>query len=109
MDNPDDTIVVENKPPSAWCGRKFDVGVYKDGNLLVTQKDVHIGDQVDFILQPKLFFAVCRNITIGDTFTSLEITSYLVEFDLANFPQGLQVTLNETAGCGMYSFSAVNM
>ena len=108
VDNPNGTIVIENKPPTAWNGQKFDIGVYKDGKLLVTQKEVHVGDQVDFMLQPRLFFAVVRNVTIGDVFTSLEITSSLAEFDLSNFPQGLQVTLNEAAGGGRYSFSGMN-
>ncbi len=108
VENPNGTIVIENKPPTAWNGQKFDVGIYKDGKLLVTQKDVHVGDQVDFMLQPRLYFGVVRNITIGDIFTSLEITSYLTEFDLSNFPQGLQVTLNEAAGGGRYSFSGVH-
>ena len=86
----------------------FDVGVYKEGRLLVTQKDVHCGDQVDFMLQPRLFFAVVRNVQIGDIFTSLEITTNMTEFDLSNFPHGLQVTLNESAGGGQYSFSGDN-
>lgn len=86
----------------------FDVGVYKDGRLLVTQKDVRCGDQVDFMLQPKLFFAVVRNCQVGDIFTSLEITSNLSEFDLSNFPHGLEVTLSEGAGGGKYSFAGVN-
>ena len=109
VENPDGTIVVENKAPNAWNGRKFDVGVYKDGNLLVTQKDVHVGDQVDFMLQPRLYFAVVRNMVVGDIFTSLEITSYMTEFDLSDYPQGMEVTLNEAAGSGKFSFSAVNM
>jgi len=106
--NPDGTIVIENKVPSAWSGRKFDVGIYKDEKLLVVQKDVHVGNQVDFLLQPRLFFGVVRNVTIGDIFTSLEITSYLTEFDLENFPHGMEVTLNEAPGGGQYTFTAVN-
>ena len=109
VDNPDGTIVIQNKPPRAWNGRKFDVGIYKDGKLLVTQQDVHVGDQVDFMLQPRLYFAVCRNVMVGEIFTSLEITSYMKEFDLANYPHGMQVTLKEAAGGGKYTFSAVNM
>lgn len=108
VDNPNGTIVIENKPPTTWNGRKFDVGVFKDGKLLVTQSEVHIGDQVDFMLQPKLFFAVCRNLQVGDVFTSLEITSCMTEFDLSNFPHGMEVTLSEAAGGGKYSFSAQN-
>ena len=86
----------------------FDVGVYKDGRLLVTQKDIHCGDQVDFMLQPRIFFAVVRNVHVGDVFTSLEITSSMAEFDLSNYPHGMEVTLNEGAGGGKYQFTAVN-
>ena len=89
----------------------FDVGIYKDSHLLVTQPDVHVGNQVDFILQPKLFFGVVRNMHVGDTFTSLEITSALTEFDLSNFPNGLTVTLNQapSGSGGQYSFAGQPM
>ena len=107
--NPNNTIVVKNKPPSAWSGRMFDVGVYKEGRLLVTQPDVYVGNQVDFMLQPKLFFGVVRNLNVGDTFTSLEITSSLTMFDLSQFPNGIVVTLNQQPGGGQYSFSGAPM
>ena len=61
------------------------------------------------MLQPKLFFGVVRNIKIGDTFKSLEITSALKEFDLSDFPNGLIVTLNKEPGGGRYSFSGKPM
>ena len=107
--NPNNTIVIKNIPPASWSGRMFDVGIYKEGRLLVTQPDVHIGNQIDFMLQPKLYFGVVRNMHVGDTFTSLEITSALTEFDLSNFPNGLEVTLNEAPGGGRYSFSGQAM
>ena len=87
----------------------FDIGVYKNGSLLVVQKDVHTGDQVDFMLQPKLFFGVVRNMVEGDVFTSLEITSTLTEFDLSNFPNGINVTLKQLPGGGKYEFTAEPM
>ena len=87
----------------------FDVGVYKEGRLLVTQPDVHVGNQIDFMLQPKLFFGVVRNMKVGDVFTSLEITSSLSEFDLSSYPNGIEVTLNEQPGGGRYSFSGQSM
>lgn len=108
VDNPDSTVVVENKPPCAWNGRKFDIGIYKCGNLLLMQKGVHVGDQVDFIVEPKLCFAVCRNIDVGDFFPSLEIVSYATEFDLTQYPQGMEVVLSETPGGGRYIFTSQN-
>ena len=82
----------------------FDVGIYKNGELLVVQKDLHTGDQVDFMLQPKLYFGVVRNMVVSDVFTSLEITSFLTEFDLSEYPDGLKVTLSQTGGGGEYKF-----
>ena len=87
----------------------FDVGVYKNGELLVVQKDVHIGDQVDFMLQPKLYFGVVRNMVVSDVFTSLEITSFLTEFDLSEYPDGLKVTLSQTGGGGQYQFTGEHL
>ena len=107
--NPNNTIVIKNTPPTSWSGRKFDIGVYKDGHLLVVQPDVHIGNQIDFMLQHKLYFGVTRNMHVGDVFTSLENTSAHTEFDLSNFPNGLEVTLNEAPGGGHYNFSGKTM
>ena len=87
----------------------FDVGVYKEGRLLVIQPDVHVGNQIDFMLQPKLFFGVVRNMKVGETFTSLEITSSLTEFDLSNFPNGIEVTLSQQPGGGQYIFTGESM
>ena len=33
---PNNTIVIKSIPPGSWSGRKYDIGVYKGGNLLVT-------------------------------------------------------------------------
>lgn len=87
----------------------FDVGIYKDHLLLLTQPSVHVGDQVDFMLQPKLYFGVVRNMQVGDVFTSLEITSALTEFDLSEFPNGIVVILKQEPAGGRYSFSAQQM
>ena len=46
---------------------------------------------------------------VGDTFTSLEITSSLAEFDLSSYPNGLEVTLNQEPGGGRYIFSGQSM
>ncbi len=67
--NPEKTIVVENVEPRDWSGRQFDVGIYKDERVLVIAKAVNIADQVDFELQPKLFFAVVRNLRVSQIFT----------------------------------------
>lgn len=84
--------------------------MYKSGKLLVVQKDVRIGDQVDFMLKPKIFFAVVRNMHVGKIFTSLEITSSLTEFDLSSYSNGIIVSLSTGGGGGgEYAFTAEQM
>ena len=107
-ENPNNTVVIKNIPPSTWSGRMFDVGVYKDNRLLVTQPDVHIGNQIDFMHQPRLYFGIVRNMQVGDTFTSLEITSSLAEFDLSDYPNGINVTLSQAPGSGKFTFTGTN-
>ena len=107
--NPENTIVIRNKKPKAWSGRKFDIGIYKSKKLLLVQKDVRIGDQVDFTLKPIISFAVVRNMHIGKVFSSLEITSALTEFDLSEYPNGIIVTLKQRGSSGQYEFSAESM
>lgn len=107
--NPDGNIVIKNVPPTSWSGQKFDIGVYKDKRLLVTQPEVRTGDQVNFMLKPVLYFAVARNIQVGEVFTSLEITSSYADFDLSNFPNGIIVSLDQKPGGGQYVFKAESM
>lgn len=107
--NPDNSIVIKNQPPSAWSGRKYDIGIYKDHQLIVLQKDVHTSDQVDFLLQPKLYFGIVRNMQVGDVFTSMEISSALTMYDLSQYPNGIVVTLEQTPDAGKYIFSAESM
>ena len=106
--NPNNAVIIQNLHPSSWNGRTFDIAVYKEGRILVTQPDVHVGNQIDFMLTPKLFFGVVRNMKVGETFKSLEITSFLTEFDLSRYPNGVEITLKELGG-GKYIFSAVSM
>ena len=106
--NPNNAIIIQNVQPSSWDGRTFDIAVYKQGRILVTQPDIHVGNQVDFMLTPKLFFGVVRNMKVGETFKSLEITSFLTEFDLSQYINGVKITLKELGG-GKYIFSAESM
>ncbi len=87
----------------------FNIGVYKDSRLLVVQPDIRILNQVDFMLQPKLTFAVARNIKIGDTFTAAEISSGKSTYDLSQYPNGIAITLTQVPGSGEYQFSAAQL
>ena len=107
--NPNDAIVVRNTPPRSGSGQKFDIGIYKLGRLLVTQPDVPVYSQVQFILKPRLHFGVVRNMRVGDTFTSLEVTTALTEFDLSIYPNGITVTLKEDPGSGRFIFTGSPM
>ena len=95
--------------PQGWTGRKYNIGLNKAGRLLVIQEGVHVGDQADFMLQPKLFFGVVRNMHVGQTFKSLEIAQSLTPFDLSEYPNGLKVTLNEEKSGGAYAFTGETM
>ena len=103
--NPNNTIVVQNMRPQGWTGRMYNIGLNKSGRLLVIQENVHVGDQADFMLQPRLFFGVVRNMQVGDTFKSLEITQSHTEFDLSKYTNGLKVTLTEELSGGAYTFT----
>ena len=77
--------------------------------MLVTQQDVHVGDQVTFELKPKLYFGVVRNMQIGEVFQSLEITSALTEFDLSDYPNGLYISQTQEPGGGAYTFTGKHL
>ncbi len=86
----------------------YNIGLYKNGNLLVVQQDVPPGDQVNFQLQPRLSFGVVpkdKVISSGDTFRSKDILAR-TEFDLNQFPCGLVVTLTKETDGGKYIFSS---
>lgn len=104
--NPNGAIVVKNMAPNTWCGRKFDIGVYKDKHLIVMEREVRVGTQIDFLLEPKLYFGVVCNMKIGNVFDSLQATTSLTEFDLKEYPFGIEVTLNEMPGGGQFKFTA---
>ena len=65
---------------------------------------MHVCDQVDFTLKPKLYFAIARNILVGGTLTAVEISSSSEEYDLTEYPNGLKVTLSQLPSGGLYKF-----
>ncbi len=103
--------MVKNTAPDGdtWPGRTYDVSVYKNDKILVTQPGVHVGSQADVEIQPIVSFGVTRNLNVGDTFTSLDITEATTQFDLSQFPDGLLVTLTQEPVGGLYSFAGENM
>ena len=80
--------------------------MYKNNKLILMQKDVHVGDQVDFLVKPILYFGVTKNLDYGRAFFTFEIMSKIEKFDLNNYPNGMVVTLIQQAGGGKYEFSA---
>lgn len=103
-----DSIVVQSKCPITWNGRKFNVGIYRNNKLFLAHKDVHVGNQIDFIGSPILYFGIVRNLSMGDVFCGLEVMRFLEEFDLRHFPDGMEVTLHEEPSGGKYTFTAIN-
>lgn len=106
--NPKGAIVVKNMKPSGWGGRHFDFGLYKGGNLLVTQHAVGVANQAVFQLTPHLYFAVVSEIQVGTIFKSLTITQANYKVDLQNYANGLIITLALDPASGEYTFTASN-
>lgn len=105
--NTDNSIVVKNIPPKDWNGRMYDIGIFKQNYLLVVHKDLHIGEQAEFLLDNILCFGATTTLKTGDIFTSIDSSvRYYTEFDLDKFPYGMKVVLNEEPGGGRYSFTA---
>lgn len=105
--NPNGAITVKNVRPKAWSGQLFDFRLSKGGSSILLQPDVHSGNQAVFILYPILKFAITRNLEIGETFLSLEISSDVFEVHLDNFPEGVEVILTEEPGGQAFVFKAV--
>ena len=72
--NDDGAIVIKNTVPSAWQGRKYDVGIMCDRRFLVKRHLVH--DQAVFDTKPILYFSVTRNMSEGEDIIIKEICSY---------------------------------
>ena len=106
--NPQNTTVVQNIKPISWSGQPFDFGLYKDGELLVTQSNVGVGSQANFQLTPMLYFGVVCDIQLGETFKSLTITQANHEVDLTQYLNGLKITLTRDDTDGNYTFEASN-
>ena len=104
--NPNGSIVIKNVPPATWSGRKFDVAIYKDRHMLLQEKGLFVGMQVDFVIEPKLYFGVVSNMKVGQSFESLTSITTLTDFDLSQFPNGIEVTLNMKPGGGQLYFTA---
>lgn len=108
-DNPGGTVVIQNMKPKWWDGQTFNIGIYKNRHLMLMQKDVAVGDQVDFVLQPKLFFAVAKDMYLGKIFQSVELSTTPVEFNLTQFPNGMFITLFYDKDTTEYTFEAEEM
>lgn len=107
--NSNNTIVIRNIQPASWCGQTFDIGIYKSGRCIVTEPDVHTDNQINFLLQPRLYFAVARNVELGEIFKSLEWSIDHTEVDLTKYPNGMIMTLTEQPGGGKYVFTPTEM
>lgn len=101
-------MVIKNTIPDTWDGRKFNVDLFRDDKLFLTSTEVHVGDQVDFLIKPVLFFAVSHQYAIGEVFNSTEVMSYVHKYDLSKYPEGMEVTLTQQAGGGKFEFSAIH-
>ena len=87
-------------------GHQYDFSIMKDNHNFIIQPDVAAGSQAVFLVKPILSFGVVSNLETGETFESSQITSDLFPFDLSEFPNGMEVTLNREPGGGRYYFTS---
>jgi hypothetical protein len=66
------------------ASQKIDIGLAKDGTPLVIKRAVSKGDQANFKLTPKLYFAYANDLQEGDLIKSDVSASNLYELDLTN-------------------------
>ena len=104
--NGDGAIVIKNTVPSAWQGRKYDVGIMRDQRFLVKRHLVHVGDQAVFDTKPILYFSVTRNMSEGEDILIKEVLSYDIKVDLREYASGLHIFLTKSSGGGRYRFKA---
>ena len=90
----------------------FDVGVYKDNKLLMSQQQISIGHQTVFKTKPILHFGAIRpDKAIPPTFGSSEIAGLsdsMESFDMSRYRKGLKVILKENPD-GKHIFTGEKM
>jgi len=99
-------IIIKNTVPSAWHGRKYDVGIMRDQKFFVKKSLVHVGDQAVFDTNSVLYFSVTRNVVQGEFVSIAEISSTYAKVDLCEFSSGLDIILTKSSGGGRYRFTA---
>lgn len=72
-------VVLRNK-----AKERVDVGMAKNGSLLVVQKDLAYDEQADFQLTPSLFFMAASHLQKGDLIRSYQVTQNYHEVSLTN-------------------------
>ena len=119
--------MVYNKPPSTWSGRKLNVGLYKDGNVLIAKRNLRVGDYVELKPTNKLYFSCMEvpsptcDFDINDVFVNAQRRrpsssetnqtdffdaefSPLTQIDLNHYPNGVDIFLQENELSGQLSF-----
>ena len=114
--------VIYNNPPVAWSGRRLNIGLYKDGKALILKRNLRVGDYVEMKPTNKLYFCcmesasptdpsfdinsvICRKSTGDDVdFFDAEFTP-LMQVDLDQYPNGMEVTVQENEMSGQILFS----
>ena len=116
--------MIYNKPPVAWSGRKLNVGLYKDDKVLLVKQDLRVGDYVELKPTNKLYFccmgsaspthpsfdinAVFSSARRGSTGDDVDFFdaefSPLIQIDLHQYPNGMEVTVQENEMSGQILF-----
>jgi hypothetical protein len=89
------------------ASQKIDIGLAKDGTPLVIKRKVSKGDQANFKLTPKLYFAYATDLQEGDLIKSDVSASKLYELDLTNL-KSIDLELSADEHSGEKTWAATN-
>lgn len=102
----DTSISIKNCSPEMWVGRAYDVGLYKDDDLIVVKENLRVGNHAEFQLSHELLFAVVEfSLKLGEVFSVKSMLSGLTPVNLQNFVTGVVVTLTKKPGSGEFVFT----
>ncbi len=85
----------------------YNIGLYKNDELLAVQQNVHFGTEVQFQLHNSLSFGVVQNMSAGEVIDPDKVMSP-IKFDLDKFSSGLVVTLSQDPASGEYVFTGTS-
>ena len=105
-------VIIQNSKPVAWCGRKVDCLLYRDGYVCVQQASIPPATVTELPLSHELGWGVIRSyLEPGTTMDSLHELQYhwCVDMEECVCCKQLVVTLEYCETTGEYSFTSSMM